>query len=38
MRVLVDHNGTLWAGTADGLNRFDALTERFTIYRLEPQN
>jgi ligand-binding sensor domain-containing protein/signal transduction histidine kinase len=38
MRLLVDHNGTLWAGTADGLNRFDALTERFTPYKLEPQS
>ena len=36
-RVLVDHNGTLWAGTQDGLNRFDAVTERFTTYQLEPQ-
>lgn len=38
MRLLVDHNGTLWAGTADGLDRFDALTERFTTYKLEPQS
>jgi ligand-binding sensor domain-containing protein/signal transduction histidine kinase len=38
MRLLVDHNGRLWAGTADGLNRFDALTERFTTYKLEPQS
>jgi ligand-binding sensor domain-containing protein/signal transduction histidine kinase len=38
MRLLVDHNGTLWAGTSDGLNRFDALTERFTPYKLEPQS
>jgi ligand-binding sensor domain-containing protein/signal transduction histidine kinase len=38
MRLLVDHNGTLWAGTADGLNRFDALTERFTTHKLEPQS
>ena len=40
MRLLVDHNGTFWAGTADGLNRFDALIERFTTYtyKLEPQS
>jgi ligand-binding sensor domain-containing protein/signal transduction histidine kinase len=38
MRLLVDHNGTLWAGTADGLNRFDAVTEHFTGYKLEPQS
>ena len=35
MRLLVDHNGTLWAGTADGLDRFDPATERFTTYKLE---
>jgi ligand-binding sensor domain-containing protein len=37
-RLLVDHNGTLWAGTDDGLNRFDAVTEHFTTYKLEPQS
>ena len=35
-RLLVDHNGTLWAGCQDGLNRFDAATERFTVYKLTP--
>ena len=34
-RLLVDHNGTLWAATWDGLNRFDAATERFTRYKLD---
>jgi ligand-binding sensor domain-containing protein/signal transduction histidine kinase len=34
-RLLVDHNGTLWAGTQDALDRFDAATERFTTYKLE---
>ena len=38
MRLLIDHNGTLWAGTGDGLDRFDARTERFTTYKLEPQS
>src|SRR5260370_15093278 len=33
-RLLVDHNGTLWAGTGDGLNRLDAVTGRFTTYGL----
>ena len=38
MRLLIDHNGTLWAGTGDGLDRFDARTERFATYKLEPQS
>ncbi len=37
-RLLIDHNGTLWAATFDGLNRFDAATERFTTYTSDPQN
>ena len=35
-RLLVDHNGTLWVATYDGLDRFDPATERFTTYRYEP--
>ena len=35
-RLLVDHNGTLWAATWDGLNRFDAATGRFTTYKPDP--
>jgi signal transduction histidine kinase/ligand-binding sensor domain-containing protein len=31
--VLVDHSGTLWAGTLDGLNKLDRATGRFTTYR-----
>jgi ligand-binding sensor domain-containing protein len=34
--LLIDHNGTLWVGTQDGLNRFDATTERFTTYKVNP--
>jgi signal transduction histidine kinase/ligand-binding sensor domain-containing protein len=34
LRLLIDHNGALWAGTADSLARFDALTNRFTTYKL----
>ena len=30
--LLVDHNGTLWAGTDDGLNAFDPQTEGFGVY------
>jgi ligand-binding sensor domain-containing protein/signal transduction histidine kinase len=36
--LLVDHNGTLWAATWDGLDRFDPVTERFTTYKLDPDN
>jgi ligand-binding sensor domain-containing protein len=38
MRLLIDHNETLWAGTGDSLDRFDARTERFATYKLEPQS
>ena len=37
-RLLIDHNGTLWAATFDGLNRFDPATEQFTTYTSDPQN
>jgi len=37
-RLVVDHNGTLWAATWDGLDRFDAATERFTSYKPEPKS
>jgi signal transduction histidine kinase/ligand-binding sensor domain-containing protein len=36
-RLLTDHNGTLWAATWDGLNHFDAATERFRTYRPDSQ-
>jgi ligand-binding sensor domain-containing protein len=35
-RLLVDRDGTLWAATWDGLDRFDAQTERFTTFRANP--
>jgi len=38
MRLFVDHNGILWAGTSDGLDRFDALAERFITYKFEAQS
>jgi ligand-binding sensor domain-containing protein/signal transduction histidine kinase len=34
LRLFIDHNGALWAGTADALNRLDAVTGRFTTYKL----
>ncbi len=34
-RLLVDHDGTLWAATWDGLDRFDAQTDRFTTFRAD---
>ena len=36
-RLLIDHRGTLWAATWDGLCRFDALTQRFTTYKPDPK-
>jgi PAS domain S-box-containing protein len=35
-RLLVDHNGTFWAASNDGLNRFNAATGRFTVYKPDP--
>ena len=32
-RLLVDREAVLWAATADGLDRFDPVTEGFTVYR-----
>jgi ligand-binding sensor domain-containing protein len=37
-RLLVDHNGVLWAASSRALNRFDATTNRFTNYKPGPQN
>jgi PAS domain S-box-containing protein len=36
-RLLIDHRGTLWAATWDGLCRFDAHTQRFTTYKPDPK-
>ena len=35
-RLLIDHDGTLWAATWDGLDRFDRLTDRFTTFKADP--
>ncbi len=37
MRLLVDHDGTLWAAGSDGLDRFDEATQHFTTYRLNSE-
>ena len=34
-RLLVDRDGTLWAATWDGLDRFDAQTGRFTTFKAD---
>jgi ligand-binding sensor domain-containing protein/signal transduction histidine kinase len=34
--VLVDRAGTLWSATWDGLCEFDAVTQRFTRYKPDP--
>lgn len=33
LSLLEDHSGTLWVGTAGGLNRFERSSETFTIFR-----
>jgi ligand-binding sensor domain-containing protein/signal transduction histidine kinase len=33
--LLIDRQGVLWIGTADGLNRFEPATQRFTAFRDE---
>jgi len=37
-RLLVDREGVLWVATADGLDRFDPMTRRFTVYREQPSS
>jgi signal transduction histidine kinase/streptogramin lyase len=33
----IDHNGTLWATTGNGLNRYDAITDSFSSFRQETE-
>jgi ligand-binding sensor domain-containing protein/signal transduction histidine kinase len=37
-QLLVDQDGTMWAATWDGLDRFDAGTGHFTTFRADPLN
>jgi ligand-binding sensor domain-containing protein/signal transduction histidine kinase len=36
--LLINHAGTLWATTWDGLDRFDPATSHFTTYKLDKQS
>jgi ligand-binding sensor domain-containing protein len=36
--LLIDHAGTLWAATFDGLDRFDPATSHFTVYKADKQS
>ena len=37
-QLLIDHAGTLWATTFDGLDRFDPGTSHFTVYKPDEQS
>jgi signal transduction histidine kinase/ligand-binding sensor domain-containing protein len=37
-RLLIDHQGTLWAASSEALSRFDAATGQFTSFRSDPRN
>jgi ligand-binding sensor domain-containing protein/signal transduction histidine kinase len=36
-RLLIDHTGTLWAATWDGLDRFNPVTGRFAVFKRDTQ-
>jgi PAS domain S-box-containing protein len=38
MRLIIDHNGTLWAATYGSVSRFDSPTGNFIRYTLDKQN
>jgi signal transduction histidine kinase/ligand-binding sensor domain-containing protein len=37
-RMLIDHAGTMWVGTYNGLDRFDPRNERFVVYKQDPRS
>ena len=37
-RMLIDHAGTMWVGTYNGLDRFDPRTESFVVYKQYPKS
>ena len=38
IRPFIDHAGTLWLTTTDGLDRFDPATSHFTVYKADKRN
>jgi ligand-binding sensor domain-containing protein/signal transduction histidine kinase len=37
-RMLIDHAGTMWVATYNGLDRFDARNERFVVYKQDTKS
>jgi len=37
-RVFVDHSGTMWVVTWNGVDRFDPITERFVVYKSDKES
>jgi signal transduction histidine kinase/ligand-binding sensor domain-containing protein len=38
IRLFTDHTGTMWLATWNGLDRFDAATQRFVVYKRDAQS
>ena len=37
-RILIDHAGTMWIATYNGLDRFDPRNESFVVYKQDPKS
>jgi ligand-binding sensor domain-containing protein/signal transduction histidine kinase len=37
-RILIDHAGTMWVATYNGLDRFDPRTQKFTVYKQDTRS